>query len=101
MNIAIVRLYAATTHWMPDSPAPRSCWMSGIAAFTIIASRKIMNSPSPVATSVHVERFVVAPPAIGGGYATSVGEEPERGLHVGRCDAFRELVQVRADLLVG
>ena len=54
MNIAIVRLYAATTHWMPDSPASKSRWMSGIATFTIIASRKIMNSPRPVATSVHI-----------------------------------------------
>src|SRR5438477_155104 len=61
MNIAIVRLYAATTHWMPDSPAPKSCWMSGMATFTIIASTKIMNNPRPVATSVHVARLGAAP----------------------------------------
>ena len=54
MNIAIVRLYAATTHWMPDSPASNSRWMSGIATFTIIASTKIMNNPRPVATSTQV-----------------------------------------------
>src|SRR5262245_2576735 len=65
MNIAIVRLYAATTHWIPVSPAPNSRWMSGIATFTIIASRKIMNRPRPVATSVHVPRRVAGPEFIG------------------------------------
>ena len=51
MNMAMVRLYAATTHWTPDSPAENSAWMSGRATFTMVASRKIMNRPRPVATS--------------------------------------------------
>jgi hypothetical protein len=52
MNIAKVRLQAATTHRGADSPPPRSRWISGIATFTIAASRKIMNRPSPVASRV-------------------------------------------------
>ena len=35
----IVRLYAATTHCRPSSPASNSAWMSGSATFTIVASR--------------------------------------------------------------
>ena len=62
MNMAIVRLYAATTHWSPVSPASNSRWMSGMATFTIIASRKIMNRPRPVATSVHDPRPVAELP---------------------------------------
>ena len=45
-------------------------WMSGIATFTIIASRKIMNSPRPVATSVQAPRRVVGPLVTGKGYAS-------------------------------
>jgi hypothetical protein len=51
MNMPIVRLYAATTHWSPLSPTEKSCWIAGSATFTMVASRKIMKRPRPVATS--------------------------------------------------
>ena len=52
MNIAMPRLYAATTHCRPASPTLKLSWIDGSATFTISASRKIMNRPSPVATRV-------------------------------------------------
>ena len=49
------------THWRSENDAPKACWMSGSATFTIVTSSRSMNTPTDTAVRVHHLRSMIAP----------------------------------------